>query len=155
MTPVSALREDQRAAYIRGLRALADVLEAHPEVPVPYHGNQADITISAFLHSEDPRAELAAAARAFPCNWEKAVRDDGTYGSYFDLHGKLHGLSLRLTAYRDAVCERVVTGTRDIEVEEEIRPAETRKVVKQVETAEWVCHPLLAPAARPESPAAA
>jgi hypothetical protein len=138
----------RRAAYIQGLRALADILENHPEVPLPYHGDGTAITISAFLSAADPRAELAAAARAFPCAWRKKVRGDDQYGNYFDLRGELAGLRLCLTAYRDAVCERVITGTEDREVEEVVTPAVTRTVTKPVEIVQWVCHPVLAPAAR-------
>lgn len=155
MTPVSALREDQRAAYAKGLRQLADVLEASPEaVPLPYEGNSSRITFH-FLGGADPRGDMAAAARAIPCDWRKRTTEHDSGAAYFRLQGELHGLKLELVAFREAVCERVVTGTREIEVEEEVRPAETRKVVKQVETVKWVCHPVLASAPQPESPAAA
>lgn len=135
-----------RASYIDGLRALADVLEDHPEVPLPYHGHGCEISIN-FLSGPDPRERLAAAARAFPCDWRKDAWEAPDGGAaYFDLLGKLHGLRLKLAAYREAVCTRVVTGTEDREVEEVVTPAVTRTVTKPVEVVQWVCAPVLAPA---------
>jgi len=151
----AAMRESvRRASYIDGLRALADILEDHREVPLPFQGDGTAITISAFLSSADPRADLAAAARAFPCAWRKDVRGDDQYGHYFDLAGELHGLKLKLTAYRDAVCTRVVTGTKLREVEEVVTPAVTRMVEKPVEVVQWVCGSVLAPAEREGTEAA-
>ena len=139
-----------RAAYIQGLRQLADILEAHPEVPLPYEGGRRTTAITIhFLHDDDPRAELATAARAIPCTWQKETSEpdpDGKWAAYFDLNGQLGGLHLKLTAYRDAVCTRVVTGLEDREVQEIVTPAVTRTIVKPVEVVEWDCGSLLAPA---------
>jgi hypothetical protein len=132
-----------RAAYIDGLRRLAGALEQHDELPLPYEGSGSVMTFH-FLGGDDPRAAMAAAARALPVAWRKdAMEGDGV--SYFELKGRLAGLSLKLTAYRDAVCTRVVTGTEDREVTEVVTPALTRKVTKPVEVVEWRCESLLAP----------
>jgi hypothetical protein len=161
ITPGEAERQ-KRAAYIDGLRALADILESNPEVPLPWTGasEYSEIAISDFLHVENPREALAAAARAFRgVKWDKGVREDATYGNYFDLTGRLHGLYVRLTANRDAVCERVVTGTR--EVTETVKDPEALaavpeiEVTRVVEDVQWACGSVLAPAVTPESPAAA
>lgn len=153
-TGLSASEAERRAAYVKGLRALAGILEGNEAVPLPYHGAGTEIAINGFLGSDDPRSDLAAAIRAFPgVAWAKGVRGDEQYGYYLDLTGQLHGLSLRLTAYRDDVCERVVTGTEEREVEEVVQPAEVRKVTKTVDVVEWRCHPIMA--GRPEGPVAA
>ena len=133
-----------RAAYVAGLRALADVLESHPEVPLPYYGTTAEITIH-FFGGEDPRSEIAAAARAIPCSWEKDVWESGQT-AYLDLVGSLRGLKLKLVAFRDTVCTRRVTGTEEREVEVEVTPAVTTRVREQVDIVEWTCSPILAPA---------
>lgn len=129
---------EERAAYVAGLRQLADILDAHPEVPLPYDGDSDEITFH-FLSGEDPRAEMAAAARALPCTWRKDASDD-----YFDLFGALAGLKVRLVAFRAQVCTRRVTGTEEREVEEIVTPAVKQVVRKQVEVVEWTCHPILA-----------
>lgn len=133
---------DERAAYIEGLRQLADVLAEHDELPLPYEGNSNAITFH-FMFVPDPRAELAAAARALPVSLTKKIRDYGEDGSYLDLAGQLAGLKFELTAYRDDVCTRRVVGTEDREVEEIVTPAVKRTVTKPVEVVEWDCHPVM------------
>jgi hypothetical protein len=115
----SAGEEDERrrAAYVSGLRALADTLEARPdEVPLPFDGRLGPVTIH-FLSGDDPRAAMDTAARALGCpSWDKKTRDySGSGGSaYFDLAGDLHGLKVRLTAYRDDVRGQAGAGTEDV-----------------------------------------
>lgn len=142
---IEAAKAERRAGYVKGLRALADALEAHPDdVPLPYEGDGTVIHFM-FLSGSDDRAAMAAAARALPVTWRKEASDPVNGGAaYFDLTGELHGLHLKLTAFREAVCERVVTGTTEVEVEEVVKPAETRKIKKSVETVEWRCHPVMA-----------
>jgi hypothetical protein len=136
-----------RAEYIAGLRQLADLLEQNPDaLPLPYEGRSGAITFH-FLSGEDPKAEMAAAARAIPTRLDKSGGD-----SYFDLTGSLHGLKIELTAFRDAVCERVVTGTET--VTEQVRDPEAAEqalasvplveVTRTIEHVEWRCTPLLA-----------
>jgi hypothetical protein len=87
---------------------------------------------------------MAAARRAFgSASWTKNVSDSG---NWFNLAGQLGGLHVELYAPRDAVCTRVVTGIEKREVEVEVTPAVTEKVVKTVEVAEWECRAILAPA---------
>ncbi|MEV4161437.1 hypothetical protein [Nonomuraea dietziae] len=137
--------EARRAEYVKGLRALADILEAHPEVPLPYDGSSPDygrITFSDFLHSKDPRADMAATRRALGVPVAKSARED-----YFDLHGNLHGLYFTLTAFRSDVCERVVVDRQEIDVEvpdpEALALVPKVKRTEVVEQVEWRCSPLL------------
>ncbi|MBP2704474.1 hypothetical protein JOL79_11675 [Microbispora sp. RL4-1S] len=146
----AAQAADPRHEYIRGLRALADALENHPELPLPYQGSHPNYGRLSFhfLSSENPRAEMAAARRALGVPLEKDARDGDTY---LDLKGNLHGLYFLLTAFRKDVCERVVTGTREVEIEEP-DPAAVASLPKvkttvTIEDVEWVCHPILAGAA--------
>ena len=140
-----------RAAHIKGLRALADKLEAHPEVPLPFDGRLNAVAFH-FLAGDDPAAALAAAARALGGRWKKTTRDYGEMGggAYLDLTGTLHGLKIMLTAARDAVCERVVTGSREV-TERVPDPAllaavPVIEVTKTVDTVSWVCSPVMAAA---------
>lgn len=142
-----------RGAYIQGLRMLADALEANPDAQLPADGRVLSLAFT--FWGDDAREQMAAVTRALPCAWRKET-DDGGDGerAYFHLSGSLAGLRIKLTAYRDAVCTRVVTGTEEREVEEVVRPAETRKVTKPAEVVEWDCGSLLAPAEALEAMAA-
>jgi hypothetical protein len=133
--------QEDRAAYIGGLRVLATVLELHPEVPLPYEGDLGEINW--FLGND--RDQVAAIARAIPCTWDKRIW--GKEDEHFELKGCLAGgLTLSLNANRAAVCTRRVVGTEDREVEEVVTPAVKRTVVKPVEIVEWDCGSLLRPA---------
>lgn len=142
------MNNDERSEYIAGLRQLADVLEQHDELPLPVQGTLLPMSMC-FLSGDDDRSAIAAGARALPCRLDKRVRDGSGCDSYFDLHGQLHGLRVQLTAYRDDVCERVVTGTeevtRTVKDPEALAAVPEVEVTETVETVEWRCHSILAP----------
>ena len=103
-----------------------------------------------FLRGTEERECLAATARALPCAWRKDVRG-GEYAEYFDLYGEIGGLKIKLTAYRDTVCKRVVTGTREVTevVKDPAKLAEVPEVevTRTEEVIEWDCGTLLGPRA--------
>jgi excisionase family DNA binding protein len=99
-----------RKAYISGLRDLADLLDDYPDLPLPYDGTASRLTIFT-----STKAELQAYARLIPGTLDKET-SDGPYG--FALTGALDGLRLRIYGKRAEVCERVVTGTREVTVSE-------------------------------------
>lgn len=138
--PVAA----RRAAYTAGLRELADILDAHPELPLPWEGGPYAAMTFHFLSGDNPRAEMAAARRALGVPMDKKPRDDG----YFDMTGTIHGLHVTLNAYRKDVCERIVVDTYEVEIEEPdpVAVAALPKVKRTevVEDVEWVCAPILA-----------
>jgi hypothetical protein len=140
----------RRAAHIAGLRRLATTLEAHPGLPLPWEGSHAPLTFH-FL-SGDARANLAAAARALPCaSWAKGTREYGELGgSYFDLHGEVLGLKVMLIADRETVCERVVTGKREVTEmlpdPDLIAAIPLVPVTREEDIVEWTCGSVLAPA---------
>jgi hypothetical protein len=143
----------RRAGYIAGLRLLADALEQHPDADLPADGTSLPLSIT--FWGEDARERMAAAARAIPCTWTKQVRDS-EYRSYFDLSGNLAGLKISLTAYRDAVCERVVTGTHEetktVPDPEALAAVPQVTVTNVVEHVTWECHSILKPDADESAP---
>jgi hypothetical protein len=133
-----------RTEYTKGLRALADILDAHPEVPLPYHGREGTpLAIYHLNRKDETRAAFLASVRAFPGRKEKDA-NDGTYR----VAATLHGVRVEVVAYRETVCERVVTGTREVtrEVPDPDALAALPKTVvtETVEDVEWICQPLTA-----------
>ena len=121
------VRESRRRRdHIAGLRQLADFLELHPDLPLPYAGAQ-----NAFVGGKDG---LAAAAREPGVKWAKKV-DDYNFTLAVEFSG---GYAYEVNADRGAICRKVVTGTR-------IEPAREATPERTVETYDWVCdEPLLA-----------
>jgi hypothetical protein len=113
----------KRQARITGLRQLADFLEAHPNLPVPYSGSQ-----NVFVYGRDA---LAAVAREPGVRWQKRVAD-----SYYALVVEFAGdYSYEVNVDREQVCRKVVTGSQ-------IVPAQPER---EEETFIWECdEPLLA-----------
>ena len=147
---------DERAAYIAGLRLLADVLESRPDLPLPTDGSRAGLplTWSFGFAWEDPKAAMATAARLLPCSFAKDyVGEDDPLTAKLNLNGRIEGLHLRLTAYRDMVCTKVITGTREVTEDvpdpEALASVPVVSVTTTVEDFEWRCSPLLAPAEDP------
>lgn len=123
------LDDDERRARISGLRELADFLAAHPEIPV----HDYDLNIQLYGFDKDA---LVAVVRAGGAKWRKLH-----FGSIFELRTTFTGdVTLGLNADRAEVCERVVTGTKT--VHHDAQPA-VEEHDEEVETVEWVCHPLL------------
>jgi hypothetical protein len=131
-----------RTAYIEGLRALADTLEQNPDLPLPSHGS----TMAISWYSWDDAAQMAAIARALPCDWVKDVTGADEDYAHFHLRGSVAGLNLKITSYRNTVCTRRVTGTREVTEEVPDPDAPMVTVTTTVEDVEWDCHPVLAAA---------
>ncbi len=136
-----------RPGYTAGLRALADILDQHPEVPLPYHGSHVPMVIHHLGLSDEERDAFRATVSALPGTKTKSTELNG----YFDVDAQIAGLKVQVTAYRDAVCKRSVTGTREVSREipdpAALAAVPTVTVTETVEDVEWNCLPLTAPAA--------
>lgn len=137
-----------RAEYIAGLRQLADLLDANPDLPVPTHGDVSWLIFSVGSGSETAeklaaqKAQASVIVRAIPATWHKRDMD-----TLFQYKAKLRGLGIDVTVERAAVCERVVTSTETVtsHVPDPEAMAKVPLVEKTetVETVEWICRPLL------------
>ncbi|KKK68287.1 hypothetical protein LCGC14_2945590 [marine sediment metagenome] len=109
---------EQRAAKITGMRAMLNFLETHPQIPMPWFGQN-----DAFANSGEDIAEIARAmtpvTKGVVGNWYVLKRNFG------------NDVQLHVNFGRDAVCERIVIGTEDIP--EKVIEAYTKEIV------EWVC----------------
>lgn len=126
------------------LRALADWLEAHPEAEQDVYGGGTSpfrILDTGYANA----AEMAARAREIGGRWEKNTDEQGVY---FRLEQEiLPGAFYEIYEERELVCERVVVGVTEREVEEPDPEAVAQlpkvKRVEKVERVEWVCPPSL------------
>ena len=95
-----------RADYIQGLRDLADILEQNDDLPLPYEGDMTGMTLH-YLHAADPIAGLITAMQAIPCGFTSRAKvyeeGDATF-AYLDLDGELHGVKIKLAAFRKDTC---------------------------------------------------
>lgn len=139
-------REDR----IASIHQLADWLEAHPEVPLPYELGGASGTgnLLIFTHDlDDPKAVIADVARALPGKVTKDTYGEGS-GAQLKLVGSVGHINIEAIANRDLVCERVVTGirevTEDVPDPEKLAEVPTISVTTTVEDIEWRCAPVLA-----------
>jgi hypothetical protein len=136
--------DHRRAGYIQGLREIADWLEQHPDVKLPWLG---DDELDIYVYGDIP-AEMAAIARAMGVA-EKGSRSYRSSGEErFTLTRQFGALRVVASCPREEVCERVVTGTEEVTEEVPdpayVAAAPTVTVTKVVEQVEWVCRPLLA-----------
>jgi hypothetical protein len=142
---------DPRQAYIDGLHQIADFLAEHPEVPLPYLGGDlragvTDHSLPIYLVTGSQRDDLAAIARAMG-SASKVVQPDS---DRFYVLRKFGAITLTASADRAEVCDRVVTGTREVTREvpdpEALAAVPKVTVTETVEDVDWVCGPLLAKA---------
>jgi hypothetical protein len=132
---------DERRDYTEGLRQLADILDANPDLPLPYYGSKSSELLWIARRDEDHRAVARIFARAIPGTIAKNPRDTA-----IDLVGQIAGLYVQLIVDRDQVCERIVTGVEVVEMPaSEAIPARPAQTIER-EVVEWRCEPILAEA---------
>lgn len=99
-----------RDGYIAGLRALASLLEANPEVGLPYEGVEglpAAVYISA-IDGPDPLAQVVAYAGAMEGRpTVKFKYRPGRPNFWVEVEGRIRGLHLLVHARTSEVCELV------------------------------------------------
>jgi hypothetical protein len=116
--------------YADSLRLIADFFEQHEEIAVP-----ADPTYSYYTYNRD-RKGMGLLARAFGTSDKEMTAD------LFYLSRMFGKIKFQALAWRESVCERVVTGTKKVTIE--AKPATEEREV-EVPIYEWRCEePLLA-----------
>lgn len=135
--------DQERAEQVAtDMERIAAFVRANPEVAE----NLGRQNFLVCLYREgDPRAAMAYYARRGLR--AGATIDKNVSDKYASVLLRFGSFALDVYAEREQVCERVVTGTREIEVEEQdpeaLAAVPTRTVTKVVEDVEWVCTPLL------------
>lgn len=97
---------ERRAGYIAGLRQLADLLEQHEDVPLPYTGVNGVGNLDWMLVTDSPDSQRATMRRLAGLIDDVAYRP---YGQTARITGRLAGLHVGVLADQEAVCERTET----------------------------------------------
>lgn len=143
---MSDTQKQVAAEQAAGLRALADMIEANPELADNFSNALNHSGMKVHLRAGDRAVEMASIARIALRHGAKVRKD---------IDDKWHNLILtfgtvkaEVLAYRSDVCERVVVGTetvtKTVPDPEALAAVPTVEVTEEVETVEWVCTPLLA-----------
>lgn len=125
------------------LRAVADLLEQHPDLPTPcvfaYSSGTVDVSwqiLNDASTKDDQKAAAIAIRRALGGTWRKEAWDNR-----FDFYQERDGLNLQILASREQICERIVVGSETVTVPAVAAQPEHTEVREVVE---WRCEPLLA-----------
>src|ERR1700757_2160697 len=116
-----------------GFRRLADIIEANPEMGLPYDGISSAILL--FCHNKD---KFAATVRAFGQGQKDHDSDTLIFNPDFPLRVQVRG-------FKNNICEQ---RARTVMVREQViqgRPAEPERVIPAHEetVTEYVCAPFL------------
>lgn len=137
--PDQQLADDTAA----GLRALADWIQANPEVVANFSRR---LRISAYPRSSDVAAEFAQLGRLARKHGATVKKDVSE--QMYNLALNFGAVTVQVLAYRQEVCERVVVGTREVTEEvpdpEALAAVPTTTVTRTEDVVEWQCKPLLA-----------
>lgn len=138
------------ANLVAGLRDLADFIERNPDLAEGFRYDLTSSGINAHLnHLDDKVAGQAQFAKAAARYGAKVTKDvnDTFHNVTLTFAG---GVKVDVLAYRNEVCERVVTSTetvtKTVPDPEALAAVPTVEVTEQVEHFEWVCKPVLAAA---------
>jgi hypothetical protein len=133
---------EERPTLAAQLRALADLLDEHPQLAPPLQ----TVTLNHYgsvLDGGD--AEMAALARGTG-RWEKVELAD-----WLILRREVGpDVMIDLNFRREAVCERVQVGTRPVEKPDPEALAAVPTVTVEEPVYEWTCGPVLALAGKEE-----
>ncbi len=137
---------DERQRYLALLADLRTLLDEHPEVPYPWVNASAGVSLMFCVFSDDALGVIAMLRRLIGGKWDKSPDENG---KYFNVTGRWHGFEVVISARREVVCRKVVTGTREVTTKvkdpEALAKVPMVEITETVTDYEWVCSPLLAP----------
>lgn len=133
------------------LRAVAEFIEAHPELPKPYitaFSGSEKVDLNYYLHlqtgtgsrtEEEQKKTARAIVQAVGGKWDKV--EDGEEFSFVQVRDQIE---YTVMVKRAAVCERIVIGNEEVIVPATPARPELPSRVEIREVVEWRCEPLLA-----------
>lgn len=134
------------SAFTDKLRAAANLIDAHPDLPEPfvvaYRSGRVEVTWQLMNIDEAKESQRDFAQqiiRALGGKWRKVPWDNR-----FDFEQERDdGLVVQIYAHREQVCERRVVGTETVTVPaSEAVPAQPERTEER-EIVEWDCAPVL------------
>jgi len=124
------------------LRQLADLLEAHPEVEMPYvdsYDNEiTEIRFQFTSHGGDAAEAASTVTKAFPGAFKKLYGDN-----YFKLVGEFMGVPVHVNTMRADVCVAREVGTEMKKVQDPEALKAVPMVEIEVPVYEYDCKPIL------------
>ena len=130
--------ENQNQKLIDSLRAAADFLEQHPELPKAHQNDVCGLQIGVHLYGAESKGRAASIVRTLGGKWDKCFHD--TFATIDRLISPL--VKLQVFVQRDAICRRIVKTKLVAAQPEQIVPAQPEREETEIE---WVCdEPLLA-----------
>lgn len=130
-----------------GLRRLADLIEAEPQLADWLSHTLQTSGINAFPPDEDERVALAWFVRVMKA--AGATITKSTSASLYQVAAHFGSVKVEALASRAQVCERVVVGTQTVTRQVPDPAAPLVEVTETVEQVEWRCEPLLAQSVTP------
>lgn len=130
-----------------GLRDLAEFIENNPDLAGGFQSTLMSSGINAHLRAEDKAAMQGRYAKAAARQGAKVDKDidDQWHNLTVTFVG---GVKVAVLAYRNEVCERVVTGvetvTKRVPDPDALAAVPQVEITEDVEQVEWRCRPLLA-----------
>jgi hypothetical protein len=127
------------------LERLAAFVRANPDLGERFAGTFQRFLVC-LVWQDNPRAQMADWARRGLAAGAKIEKEFGD--KYTAVNLNFGPIELHVYAEREQVCERIVTGTREVEIEEPDPEAVAAlpkiKRTEVVEDVEWRCHSILA-----------
>lgn len=133
----------KRQEYVRGLRMVAELLEAHPEISAPHGFGETEWGHATWFAGSV--GEAAGIQRAIGGRWEKNDPNTSDYNSeHLVLTRKLgEEMYIRLIVSREKICEKTVVGTERKVVRKLVSAAVYEEVEEDVDKVEIKCGSLL------------
>lgn len=105
---------DNRTAYLEGMRRLLDKLEHDPTIPLPYDGAKQELTIYVENRGETDAAEAVRRLASLLSDTKETTRHDGRSTFDYKLTGNVDGLRVMVVAHSVEVMTQTVVGQREV-----------------------------------------
>lgn len=132
-----------RQQHVAELRKLLDLLEARPDLPLPYYWGTSQWDEVWFAPAN--AREAANLVKAIGGKWDKndpkkSEHDAATLKMHTVLDREVH---VKVTVSREGVCEKKVVGTTKKKVEKVVVAQVTEEVYEDVDVVEFECKSLM------------